>query len=136
MASAPVDLEINLEHKPIFRLQTDSYLAPQGPNAKLRKATITANPKIHTKVDKVVSDTDLKAKDALIYLYKNSFDENFLSKLLSVGTLGLKNNRKLVPTRWSITAADDTLGKNLIEELKNYPRADFQSFFGNKFFSA
>ena len=38
------------------------------------KATITENSKIHTKVDKVVSDTDLKAKDALIYLNNNNFD--------------------------------------------------------------
>ena len=131
MASLPVDVEVNLEDKPRFRVQTDSYLAPQGPNAKLKKAKITSNPKVHTKVDKVVSDTDLLAVEAINYLYKNNFDENFLSKLLSVGTLGIKKNRKLVPTRWSITAADDMLGKNTINEIKKYTESDYKLFFGS-----
>lgn len=131
MSSLPVDLEVNLEDKPKFRLNTDSYMAPQGPNAKLKKATITANPKVHTKVDKVVSDTDLKATEAIEYLYKNNFDENFLSRLLSVGTLGIKKNRKLVPTRWSITASDDMIGKKIISEIKDYKESDYQLFFGS-----
>ena len=107
MASRPVDVEINLEQKPKFRMNSDSQLAPMGPNAKLKKAELAENPHIDTRVDKVVSDTDLKAKDALVYLYEHNFDENFLSKLLSVGTVGLKDNRKIVPTRWSISAVDD-----------------------------
>ena len=96
MASRPVDIEIKLDKKPRFRLSSDPYTAPMGPNARLKKAKITENPKIHTKVDKVVSDTDLKAADAVIYLYEHDFDENFLTKLLSVGSLGLKHNRKPV----------------------------------------
>jgi hypothetical protein len=131
MASKPVDVEISLEDKPKFRLNTDSYMAPHGPNAKLKNAEITANPKIDSKVDKVVSDTDLKANDALIYLYEHGFDENFLSKILSVGTLGIAANRKLVPTRWSITASDDMLGKHLIKEIKDFPTADYQAYFGS-----
>jgi hypothetical protein len=33
----------------------------------------------------------------------------------------LGGNRKFVPTRWSITAVDDTLSKVSVEMLKNYP---------------
>ncbi|MDP2906805.1 MAG: hypothetical protein Q8O03_02595, partial [Nanoarchaeota archaeon] len=84
----------------------------------------------HTKVDKVVSDTDLKATDAILYLYKNEFDENFLSRMLSIGTLGLKKNRKLVPSRWSITSVDDILGKNFINQIKDFPTANYQAYFG------
>jgi len=131
MASKPVDLEINLQKKPLFRLNTSAVLAPMGPAANLRKAKITSNPKIHTKVDKVVSDFDLKSVNALAYLYKSGFDENFLSKLLSVGTLGKKLNRKLVPTRWSITATDDTVCKELLKEIKNYPITDYRAYFGD-----
>jgi len=131
MASLPVDIEINLEDKPKFRLSTDPYTAPIGANAKLKKAFLTSNPKIHTKVDKVFSDTDLKANDAVLYLYKNNFDENFLSKILSVGTIGVKRNRKLVPTRWSITAVDDNIGKNIIEEIKNFSETNYYAYFGN-----
>ena len=132
MSSKPVDVEIQLHEKPRFRLNLDSYMAPTGPNARLKKASITENPKIHTKVYKVFEDADLKANEAVNYLYQNKFDENFLSKLLSVGTLGLKKDRKLVPTRWSITATDDIIGKNLIKEIKDFNEINsYYSFFGS-----
>ncbi|MBU0615521.1 MAG: hypothetical protein KJ601_05485 [Nanoarchaeota archaeon] len=130
MASKPVDMEINLEDKPRFRLNTDSFLAPTGPNAILKKATITSNPKIDYKVEKCVSDTDLKSASALDYLYDKGFDENFLYKLLSVGTLGIKSDRRLVPTRWSITATDDTLGKKRINEVKDFAESNYLAYFG------
>lgn len=130
MASKPVDVEINLEKKPFLKLDFTPELAPMGPKGKLKRARATENPKIHTKVDKVVSDTDLKSTDAMIYLYKNEFDENFLSRILSTGTLGFKKNRKLVPTRWSITCVDSTLGNNFVKKIKDYQVSDFQLYFG------
>ena len=130
MASKPADIEINLKEKPKFRLNVDSFAAPLGPNAKIKKAKLISNPKISHKVEKVVSDTGLKANEALIYLYKNNFDENFLSRVLSVGSLGIGKNRKLVPTRWSITATDDTLGRHLIKEIKKYNQTNYSAFFG------
>jgi DNA repair protein NreA len=132
MASSPVDMDINLKQKPRFRISYDNYMAPTGPYADLKKAKLTENPKIHTKVQKVHYDTDLKANDALIYLYDNKFDENFLSRILSVGDLGVGKNRKLVPTRWSITATDDTLGKHLLNEVKKYNEiSNYSAFFGS-----
>ncbi len=130
MASRPVELEINLEHKPMFRVKTDAYTAPMGPNARLKNVEITSNPKISHKVEKVVDDCDLKATSAMVYLYEHSFDENFLTRLLSVGNLGVKPQRKLVPTRWSITAVDDNVGKHLIEEIKQYKEVDYIAYFG------
>jgi len=131
MASKPVDVDINLKDKPHFRVNYDNLIAPTGPYAELKKIKLTENPKIHTKVQKVHYDTDLKANDALIYLYENKFDENFLSKILSVGNLGIGKNRKLVPTRWSITATDDALGKHLLNEVKKYNEINYSAFFGN-----
>ncbi|MBI2107927.1 hypothetical protein HYT54_02270 [Candidatus Woesearchaeota archaeon] len=131
MASRPVDIEINIQEKPKFRINTDSHMAPYGPNAKLKNAKLESNPKIHTKVYKVFSDIDMKANDAMVYLYKSNFDENFLSRIMSVGTLGLRKSRKLVPTRWSITASDDIIGKNLIDEIKDYPETGYNAFFGD-----
>src|SRR3989338_2969045 len=88
MASEATDIEITLKEKPKFRLTVDSFAAPLGPNARLEKAKLTSNPKIHTKVQKVYYDSGLKANEAMVYLYKNDFDENFLSRLLSVGNIG------------------------------------------------
>lgn len=131
MASSPVDIEVRLKDKPKFKLTADPYHAPMGPNAKLEKAQITSNPKIDSRVDKVVSDIDLKANPALIYLYEKGFNENFLTKILSIGNLGLKPQRKLVPTRWSITATDDALAKHLLKNIKQYTEINYTVYFGS-----
>jgi len=131
MAQNPVDIEIQLQDKPRFRLSSNSDTAPMGPYGNLKKARVTSNPKVHSKVEKTVSDTDQKAGNALVYLYENRFDENFLTRILSVGNLGIKKNRKLVPTRWSITAVDDTISKHLYGKIRHYHAAsDHMAFFG------
>ncbi|MBS3139342.1 hypothetical protein J4207_06585 [Candidatus Woesearchaeota archaeon] len=130
LASKPVDVEIELKKKPTIRPLKDYIVTPMGPGAQLNKARITENPKINTQVEKAHNDTDLKAKDALLYLYKHQQDENQLTRMLSVGSFGIGKNRKLVPTRWSITATDDTLGKHLISEIKDYQSSDIKAYFG------
>ena len=130
MASKPVELEVNLQNKPRLKLEKETEIIPFGPSGKLKKIKITENSKISHKVDRIVSDTDLKAVSGVLDLYKKGFDENFLTKLISVGNLGLKKNRKLVPTRWSITAIDDTIGKDLIKEIKQYSVGDYSVYFG------
>ena len=131
MASRPTDVDISLEQVPRFSLTPDSHLAPMGPSARLKKAELTSNPHIDARVDRAVDDTDLKAVGAVTGLYDKGFDENFLSKLLSVGTLGIGENRRLVPTRWSITATDDMLGKHIIKEIRDYPEADYSLYTGS-----
>jgi DNA repair protein NreA len=130
MASKPVDVEIFLQDKPKFRMNFGEYTAPTGPNAKLKKAEITSNPKIDNKVEKIVDDSDLKANQGIVYLYNQGFDENFLSRMLSIGNVGLKKDRKLVPTRWSITAVDDALGKDLIKKIHDNSLLDYRMYFG------
>jgi DNA repair protein NreA len=132
IASKPVDVDISLKDRPRFRLSSINDAAPTGPNAMLKSAQIVSNPKVHTKVDKVTSDTDLKARDALVYLYEHQFDENFLTRVLSVGKLGIDRGRKLVPTRWSITAVDDTLGEHLREDILGLAQvSDHMAYFGS-----
>lgn len=130
LASRPVDVEISLAKAPSYRMLTDSVMAPTGPQADLRKAHLTSNPHIHTKVQRAFGDYDLRAQDAIIRLYDEKFDENFLSRILSVGTLGIRKNRRLVPTRWSITATDDIIGKNLVKEVQDYPEIGYKAYFG------
>ncbi len=130
-AAKPVDMELNLEQKPQFKLTLNQEAAPHGPNTKLKKAIITENPKIPVHVDKVVNDTDLKAADAINYLNEKGYDEHTLTKLLTVGNLGIKKQRKLVPTRWGITAVHSTLGNHLAHEIKQYEYNDFAAYFGS-----
>lgn len=130
MASTPVELEVSLKERPQLQLKPEKEIMPFGPQAQVHKAHITANVKVDSRVEKAVGDTDLKAADAILSLYKKGFEENVLTKLISVGNLGLGKNRKLVPTRWSITAVDDTVGKKLIQEAKDFPIGEYQVYFG------
>jgi len=130
VASKPVDVEIELKNSLSFKRNKDKVVTSQGMRAGLKKATITGNVKIHKKVDKVMND-EIKAAEGMKLLYKNNFDEYALSKILSVGVMGLKKNKRFVPTRWSITATDDTLGKQLLEQVRNYKWIeDYELFFG------
>jgi len=132
MAERPVDLEIELKKKPVARLSFHESIAPIGPSAPLEKFSLTSNPNIPQKIDYLVSDTAVKSAVALSELYDAGFQVSTLYKLLSAGTLGVKKNRRLVPTRWSITATDDTLGKQLVEKIKDYSQiSEFQLFHSN-----
>jgi DNA repair protein NreA len=128
MATRPVEVEVKLKESPRIGLSLDPQNAPQGAVAPLKDVRIAENPTVSTRVEKVVSDTDMKAADAIGYLSKKGYDENTITKLLSVGLLG--SNRKLVPTRWSITSTDDTLGKQLIDQVKGFQRGGYQTYFG------
>ena len=130
IASKPVDIEIELKNRLNFDKKVDRVLTPYGMKAQLKEAKITSNVKVHKMVDKVIND-EIKATEGIQTLYKKNFNEYSLSKILSVGVLGLKKNKKLVPTRWSITATDDIISKKLISEVKNYKWVeDYELFFG------
>lgn len=130
MAEQPVDIEVHLTKKPTFTLSFEQDTIPHGPRVKLKKARITENPRIPRIIDRVVDDIDFKASQAITYLYNKSIDEHYLARLLSTGNLGVKKERKLVPTRWSITAVDDALAKRIIKQVKEYDLYDYAAFFG------
>jgi len=63
----------------------------------------------------------LYAKEAVLDLYGRGAPVSRIQRAFSVGAFGLEKNRKFVPTRWSITAVDDTIGKELRERVKAFP---------------
>ncbi len=137
MACKPVDLEIELKRQFSLGRKKDRVVTDMGMKAPLKVARITDNVKIDRKIDKVVND-EIKSTKGLEFLYKNKFSEYTLSKILSVGVLGLKKDKKLVPTRWSITATDDTIGKFLLTKIRGYKWIEnyelhFGSFMGNHY---
>ncbi len=71
------------------------------------------------KIEKKYYDGDLLASDAVVELYDNNVDITRIAKVLSIGMLGRKKNRKLVPTKWSITAADDIVSMNLLKKIND-----------------
>ncbi len=130
MAARPVDTESKLERMNL-RMMMDNHSLPMGPSGVTEKIEITENTKVHPKVDYCVSDTDLKASDAISdYLYfKGQVPESTIKRVFSAGLLGEKKRRRIVPTRWSITAVDDIISKALIKEIKKFPEInDYQIF--------
>ncbi|MFX0149051.1 MAG: hypothetical protein ACFE8E_15055, partial [Candidatus Hodarchaeota archaeon] len=130
MAARPVDTETKLI-KMNFRMLMDNHAPPIGPTGMTEKINITENVKVHPKVEYCVSDIDLKASEAVSdYLYfEGHVPESTIRRVFSAGLLGQKSNRRLVPTRWSITAVDDIISKALIEEIKKFPEIDDYQIF-------
>ena len=116
----PVDVEVRLEKPPKPMLSFSEYEPPQGPRAPLKEFRVVGNPWIPRVIDKVYSDTDLKAAEAIVELYRSGVPVTHIQRIFSVGALGARKNRRIVPTRWSITAVDDTISKHLVEKIKDY----------------
>ncbi|MBR9679300.1 MAG: hypothetical protein GON13_03460 [Nanoarchaeota archaeon] len=133
-----VDLEIHLKKQPKPIMNTFTTSTMIGPHAELEKVRLAENVKVDKRIEKAYYDTDLKSVKAINELYKKGVNESKLARVLSAGILGVKINRKLVPTRWSITAVDDNLGKNLIKQIKYNKQIDeyhvyYSSRMGNAF---
>ncbi len=130
MAARPVDTETKLERMNL-RMMMDNHSLPMGPSGMTEKIEITENTKIHPQVDYCVSDTDLKASEAIsdnLY-FKGQVPESTIKRVFSAGLLGEKKRRRIVPTRWSITAVDDIISKALVKEIKTFPEInDYQIF--------
>ena len=128
----PVDVELGLMKPPKRRLVLDDDVQPFGPSAPVRSLQIGTS-RWDQKVEKAYYDTDLKAADAIRGLYENGVLVTKIQRALSVGAFGIKNNRRLVPTRWSITAVDSTLSKDLMEKVKTFPEINEYRLYESRY---
>ena len=132
MSSKPITIDVELLKRPSLNVSFHESIAPMGPIGQLKEMTLVENPKISKKIEYLTSDTAVKSTTALQELYKSGTEISTLQKILSAGVLGVKKNRKLVPTRWAITAVDDSIGKNLIEKIKDFQQiSEVQLFHSN-----
>lgn len=138
ISDRPVDVEIGLSDTPDIDLSLDDIATPTGPAAPARNATVTENPHVPTVVEKTLEDDEWNAQGAMTYLYRRGLDVYDINNVLSVGALGKAENRRLVPTRWSITAVDDTIGTYLRGQVRDYPSVDqvevrANAYMGNRY---
>ncbi|NON61495.1 Nre family DNA repair protein [Acidianus sp. RZ1] len=127
--------KVNGEIKP--SLKFDGYLMPRGPSINSADIKVIENPKLSRLMEKMIFD-DVKASQGVIELYKNNHDLYKIINALSMGLLGRKKSRKLVPTRWAITAVDSVVGKDLLSKVREYDSINevevyFQQYLGNIF---
>lgn len=119
VSEKPVASEAVLQTTPIPRLRFDDVLKPIGPSSPAERIVVTENPSVPRPLEKIVWD-DLQAAKAVVELYSRGLDVYTIQKALSLGLLGRLKNRKLVPTRWAITAVDDTVSRMLRSRVRQY----------------
>lgn len=123
IAEDPVNVEIGLEATPDLDLHTDGIdvETPTGPRTPASDASLAENPSVPPEVKTTLEDDAWNAEGAMTYLYRRGFDVYDVNTVLSAGALGRSEARRLVPTRWSITAVDDTIGTYLRGKIRNNP---------------
>ncbi|MBS7287732.1 MAG: hypothetical protein KIH01_03025 [Candidatus Freyarchaeota archaeon] len=124
MSFKPVDMEFSLEKTPRLRIEFDSHSQPMGPSAPLKNLKVAGEPVVPRKVDRVIGDTELRASEGVAQLYIEGMPVSYISRLLSAALLGVERDRRLVPTRWAITATDDIVSRKILSRVKTYPEVD------------
>jgi len=109
-----------------------------GPSAPLLKIEVESA-KVDDRIEKAYNDVDLRAEEAVLNLYLNGVPVSRIQRAFSIGAFGIKRQRRLVPTRWSITAVDSAISRRLIEddvkdkpEINEYRVYNF-NYLGNRF---
>lgn len=120
LADSSVDIELNLLKKPRGSIYLSDDVQPFGPSAPIRDLHV-GNARYDDKIEKAYYDTDLHAGPAVLDLYSRDVMVSKIQKAFSVGAFGVEKNRRLVPTRWSITAVDDIISKSLMAKVKMFP---------------
>ena len=115
----PLDVDVAFERPVAFSLNFDGTVAPVGLTGPIKSLDINGSARMERVVDRITSDTDLGATEACVALRESAVDVYRISGLMTAGLLGKR--RKFVPTRWAITAVDDTISGQLKKEIARYP---------------
>jgi len=118
LSGSSLESEAQFESVPRGASFSDDH-SPFGPSALLERFE-AGNARWNPSLEKAYCDSDLKAADAVMELHKEGIPFSSIQKALSVGSLGVGKRRRLVPTRWSITACDSTIASCLLQKVRHY----------------
>jgi hypothetical protein len=119
LSSRPLGVEVAFDRAPRFDLAFDGTVAPVGLTGEIRRMDVLENPVVERPVEKATADTDLGAGDACTLLHREGVDVYRIAHLFTAGLLGRR--RRMVPTRWAITAVDDSVFRGLRRSLLTSP---------------
>ena len=117
--STDAEMELVKNASPTVSIDGDSPIF--GPIGEIKSAKFS-NSSSDKNIQRTFYDRDLLANDAIVELYNRGIEISRIQKCFSIGMFG--KNRKLVPTRWSITATDDIVSKSLVEKILEYSVLD------------
>jgi hypothetical protein len=132
LSSQPLDVDVMFEKPVSFAMTFDGTVAPVGFSGAVRDLDVIGSARVGRVVDRITSDVDIRATDACVELRQGGSDVYEITKLMTAGLLGKR--RHFVPTRWAITAVDDTLSTALKKEIARFPSLDEYRVFSGEIF--
>ncbi len=137
VSEKPVGSELRLASRPVPRLVFDGLTAPRGPVAPAREIRVDDNPRVPRALEKLFFD-DALAEEAVWEAYSGGVDYYSLIRAFSAGLLGRLRSRRLVPTRWAITAVDSIISRrlrSLLLDKRDIDRVEVYKayYLGNRF---
>ena len=132
LSTIPLDVDVVFEKPVTFSLNFDGTIAPVGFTGPVKKMEVLGNARVERVVERITSDIDMGATDACGALRESAIDVYQIANLMTAGLLGKR--RTFVPTRWAITAIDDTLSIQLKKEIARYPPIEEIRLFTGEIF--
>ncbi len=118
LSASSIESEVQFSRPPRGMSFSDEH-TPFGPSGPIDRLEIDAG-SWDPDLEKIYNDGDLLAADALVNLHEKGLPFSSIQKAFSVGAMGRSKKRRMVPTRWSITACDSTLANRLLDKVKHY----------------
>ncbi|HYB63336.1 MAG TPA: Nre family DNA repair protein [Thermoplasmata archaeon] len=123
LAVESVESEAEFRRPPRGHLAVSESSPPFGPSAPLERVKLDVR-KVDPNLERLSSDVHANARVAVEELYDRGVRVSRIQRAFSVGALGRQGRRRLVPTRWSITAVDDLVSKQLLGTVRDLPELD------------
>ncbi|MDA7940789.1 MAG: hypothetical protein MPI95_01785 [Nitrosopumilus sp.] len=120
MSSSPADSELEFERPP-GGAGLDGLGPPTGPSAPVRSARLSGASPLRS-AERAFYDRDATALESMLEMYRDGAGVQRIQQCLSVGMLG--RGRRMVPTRWSITATDSAISGFLAGQAALNPLVD------------
>lgn len=114
----PIDIDVYLKKEPRILIKLNADIPPIGASGILDKVEVTGNPITTRKVEQAIEE-DVKTSIIVPELWKHGMNFYYIQRLLSAGLLGVRSRRRIVPTRWSITATDNILSNFFLKSIKS-----------------
>ena len=130
MAPHPVDVEWKFRRALLPRIHPSFIHPPTGPHVPLERVLLQEEPHIPKRIY-TITDERVPLREVLPEL--TQWDNYYISQLLSAGMLG--KEKRIVPTRWAITATDSMLSRHYIQQMKDYPELSSIEIYQSEHFS-
>jgi len=123
LSSWSSDLELKFSRPPSATVLLVDEAPPFGPSAPVEDIRVRPGSG-NRAMERVYYDRDLRSEEAVLRLYRSGMRITEIQRAFSAGMTGMGAGRRLVPTRWSITAVDDMISRQLVEEIKGMGTID------------